>query len=112
MAKIKLLLWIFAGACLVYIIWLPDVPALSELLPGFTSMVWVAMAAPPKTPAATANRLSAAIAEAVKQPEVAKRMLDLSFEAIGSTTAEMALLLKQETERWGNVVRITGARAD
>ena len=91
---------------------LPDIPAMSELLPGFTSMVWVAMAAPPKTPAAIANRISAAIAEAVKQPEVAKRMLDLSFEAIGSTPAEMALLVRQETERWGNVVRMTGARAD
>lgn len=91
---------------------LPDVPAMSEVLSGFASKVWVAMAAPPKTPAAIANRLSAAIAEAVKQPEVVKRMLDLSFEAIGGTPAEMALLVKQETERWGNVVRITGARAD
>jgi tripartite-type tricarboxylate transporter receptor subunit TctC len=85
---------------------------MSEVLPGFASMVWVAMAAPPKTPAAIANRLSAAIAEAVKQPEVARRMLDLSFEPIGGTPAEMALLLKQETERWSNVVRITGAKAD
>ena len=91
---------------------LPDIPALSEVLPGFASMVWVAVAAPPKTPSAIANRVSASIAEAVKQPEVAKRMLDLSFEAIGSTPAEMALLLRQETERWGKVVRMTGARAD
>lgn len=91
---------------------LPDTPAMNEVLPGFASMVWVAMAAPPKTPAAVANRISAAVAEAVKQPDVAKRMLDLSFESIGSTPAEMALLVRQETERWGKVVRMTGARAD
>ena len=46
------------------------------------------------------------------QIEVVKRMLDLSFEATGGRPAEMALLLRQETERWGKVVRITGARAD
>ena len=91
---------------------LPDVPAMSEVLPGFASKVWVAMAAPPKTPAAIANGLSAAIAEAVKQPEVVRRMLDLSFEAIGGTPGEMALLVRQETERWGKVIRTTGARAD
>jgi tripartite-type tricarboxylate transporter receptor subunit TctC len=91
---------------------LPDVPAMSEVLPGFVSKVWVAMAAPPKTPTATANWISAAIAEAAKQPEVAKRMLDLSFEAIGGTPGEMALLVRQETERWSNVIRTTGARAD
>lgn len=90
---------------------LPDVSAMSEVLPGFASKVWVAMAAPPKTPAAIANRLSAAIAEAVKQPEVVKRMLDLSFEAIGGTPAEMALLLRQETERWGNVIHFANVTA-
>lgn len=91
---------------------LPDVPALSEVLPGFFSTVWVAMAAPPKTPAAIANRISAAVAEATKQPDVSKRMLELSFEAIGGTPAEMALLIKQEIERWGNVIRLTGAKAE
>lgn len=91
---------------------LPDVPTLSEALPGFVSMVWVALAAPPKTPAAIVNQLSTATAEAAKQPDLAKRMLDLSFEAIGGTPAEMALLIKEEVERWGKVVRLTGAKAD
>ena len=91
---------------------LPDVPALSEVLPGFFSAVWVAMAAPPKTPAAIANRVSAAVAEATKQPDVSKRMLELSFDAIGGTPAEMALLIRQEIERWGNVIRLTGAKAE
>jgi tripartite-type tricarboxylate transporter receptor subunit TctC len=91
---------------------LPDIPAMSEVLPGFVSMVWVAMAAPPKTPAAIANQISMSIAEAAKQPDAVKRMLDLSFEAIGGTPAEMALLIRQETERWGKVVRLTGAKAD
>jgi tripartite-type tricarboxylate transporter receptor subunit TctC len=91
---------------------LPDVPAMNEVLPGFVSQVWVALAAPPKTPAAIANRIAAAAGEAVKQPDVSKRMLDLSFEAIGGTPEHMAQMIRQETERWGKVVRLTGAKVE
>ena len=91
---------------------LPDVPAMNELLPGFASSVWVALAAPPKTPVALANRISAAVAEVAKQPDVVKRMLDLSFVSIGGTPSEMALLIRQELERWGEIVRLTGAKAE
>lgn len=91
---------------------LPDVPAMTEVLPGFASSVWVALAAPPKTPAALANRISAATAEVARQPDVVKRMLDLSFVSIGGTPSEMALLIKQELERWGEIVRLTGAKAE
>lgn len=91
---------------------LPDIPAMSETLPGFVSMVWVAMAAPPKTPVSVVSQLSTSIAEAAKQSDLTKRMLDLSFEAIGGTPAEMAQLIREETERWGKVVRLTGAKAD
>ena len=90
---------------------LPDVPAMNEVLPGFVSQVWVALAAPPKTPGAIATRISAAAGEVVKQPDVSKRMLDLSFEAIGGTPEQMARLIKQDVERWGKVVRLTGAKA-
>ena len=91
---------------------LPDTPAMAEVLPGFAAAVWVAMAAPPKTPAAVVSRISSSIAESVKQPDTAKRMLDLSFEPIGGTPAEMAQLMKQETERWSGIVRATGAKAE
>ncbi|MCC6472988.1 MAG: tripartite tricarboxylate transporter substrate binding protein [Burkholderiales bacterium] len=91
---------------------LPEVPAMNEVLPGFSSSVWVALAAPPKTPAAIAGRISAAAAEVVRQPDVTRRMLDLSFEAIGSSPEEMAHRVKQEIERWGKVVRLTGAKVE
>ena len=91
---------------------LPDVPAMNEVLPGFVSQVWVALAAPPKTPAAIANRISAAVGEVAKQPDVSKRMLDLSFEPIGGTPEEMARLIKNDVERWGKVVRLTGAKVE
>ncbi len=87
---------------------LPDVPAVAELLPGFVAVTWHGMVAPPKTPPAIVNLLSNAVAEALKQPDVAKMLLDLNVEVVGSTPAEMAQFMIQEVKRWGNVIRITG----
>ena len=91
---------------------LPDIRSVAEVLPGFVSMVWHGVVAPPKTPSVIANRLSVAIAEALKSPDVAKRMQDQSVEPIGSTPEEMAQFMKQEGERWGGVIRATGTTAD
>ena len=91
---------------------LPGVPALSEILPGFVSTVWFGVVAPSSTSSAIANKLSVAIADALKQPDVAKRALDQSVETIGGTPVEMAQFLKQERERWGRLIRTTGTKAD
>jgi tripartite-type tricarboxylate transporter receptor subunit TctC len=91
----------------------PEVPTVAEALPGFLSTLWTGMAAPPKTPAAIAGRLSAAIAAALQEPDVVKRLGELNgVEAIGSTPEEMARLMKEERERWGNVIRATGAKTE
>lgn len=91
---------------------LPNIPALTEVLPGFFSSVWQGMVAPPKTPPAIANRLSAAVIEALKQPEFAKQLIDSGLEPIGSTPAQMAQLMKEEVDRWGRVIRAVGVKAD
>ena len=91
---------------------LPGIPAMSEALPGFVALTWFGMVAPPGTPAAIVNKLSAAIAQTLQQPDVAKRLLGMSVDAIGSTPAEMALFLRQERERWDKVIRATGATAE
>ncbi|MBI4293455.1 MAG: tripartite tricarboxylate transporter substrate binding protein [Betaproteobacteria bacterium] len=92
---------------------LPDVPAMSEILPGLVVSPWWGMVAPPKTPAAIAERVSATVAEALKHPDVAKRLTDMgNLVAVGSTPAEMVRFLKVERERWGNLIRAIGATAD
>jgi tripartite-type tricarboxylate transporter receptor subunit TctC len=91
---------------------LPGIPTMSEVLPGFVSETWIGMVAPPKTPQEIATKISAAIAEALKLPDVAKGIADLSADPVGSTPAEMAVFVKQEGERWGSVIRSAGAKAD
>jgi tripartite-type tricarboxylate transporter receptor subunit TctC len=81
-------------------------------MPGFAFSYWFGMVAPKGTPPAIADKLSAAVAEALRRPEVAKRLLDVGLEAVGSTPAEMRQFMKRESERWGNVIRVTGMKAD
>lgn len=83
----------------------PDVPALTEVLPGFYSANFFGLVAPPGLSPALANRLSAAAAEALKQPDVEKKLRDLTTEPVGSTPAEAREFLTREKERWGRVIQ-------
>ena len=91
---------------------LPDVPALGESLPGFVAVAWFGIVAPPRTPAPIAERLSAGVAEALRHPDLVKRLADISAEPIGSTPAEMAAFMTQEAARWGAVIRAAGVKVD
>ena len=79
--------------------------------------MWQGLVAPSGTPAAVASRISGAVADIVRQPDVARRLADVGLadvglEAVGSSPAEMGAVMRQDRERWGKVVRETGARAD
>jgi tripartite-type tricarboxylate transporter receptor subunit TctC len=83
---------------------LPDTPAIAETLPGFASVTWYALVAPPKTPAAVVDKINAAVNEALRDPEVQKRLADLSSEPVGGTPQATASYFHDEAERWKNVI--------
>src|SRR5262245_8382938 len=87
---------------------LPDVMAISEVLPGFVATTWFAVVAPPKTPLEVAAKLSQAIAEALRLPEVAERLRSFSYRPVGMSPAETAAFLRQEAERWHEVIMAAG----
>ena len=91
---------------------LPDVPAMSETLPGFESIAWFGIVAPPKTPAAIAEKVAAGVAEALKNPDVLKRLGEMSAEPMGLRPAQTAAFMKEETERWAAVIRTAGIKLD
>jgi tripartite-type tricarboxylate transporter receptor subunit TctC len=83
---------------------LPDTPAIAESLPGFESVTWYAVVAPPHTTAAVINKVNAGMNEALRDAEVQKRLAELSAEAVGGTSQQAATYLRQEAERWKNVI--------
>ena len=83
----------------------PEVPAIDELLRGFRSETWMGIVAPPGTPSAIAGRLSGAIARVMEAAEVRRRLVELQAEPVGSSPEQMAQTIRQETERWTQVIR-------
>jgi tripartite-type tricarboxylate transporter receptor subunit TctC len=91
---------------------LPEVPALAETLPGFESVAWFGIVGPPRTPAAVAEKVAAGVAETLRNPDVLRRLSDLSADPLGMTPAETAAFMKAETERWGAVIRSAGVKLE
>ena len=85
---------------------------MAEFYPGFVSIAWFSVSAPPKTPAAIADKLSAAIVEILREPDVAKRFYELSAEPIASTPAGMTAIMKEDTERWRSIIRAAGVKLE
>ena len=91
---------------------LPHVPALAETLPGFEAVAWFGIVGPPKTPSAIAERVAAGVAEALRNPDVLRRLNDLSADPLGLSPSETAAFMKLETERWGVVIRSAGVKVE
>ena len=91
---------------------LPNVPALAETLPGFESIAWFGIVAPPKTSQGVADKVASGVQEALKLPDVQKRLADLSAEPMGLSPAETAAFMRQEVERWGAVIRAAGVKLE
>ena len=84
---------------------LPGTPTLAETLPGFEAVAWFGIVGPPKTPGAIADKVAAGVAEALKNPDLLRRLAEMAAEPMGLAPAETAAFMKQETERWSAVIR-------
>jgi tripartite-type tricarboxylate transporter receptor subunit TctC len=91
---------------------LPDVPTIAEALPGFESAAWYAVVAPPRTPRAIVEKINADINEALQQPDIIRRLVQLSAEPIGGTIADTAAYMRAEVERWHSVIKAANVKLE
>ncbi len=85
---------------------LPDVPTVREL--GFASLElegWNGLFAPGKTPREIIDRLQKESAAAVRHPEVAKRLIELGAEPVGSSAAAQDEILKRQMDQFRPIIR-------
>ncbi|MGE0797658.1 MAG: Bug family tripartite tricarboxylate transporter substrate binding protein [Lautropia sp.] len=89
--------------------WLPDVPTVREAgLPNYEVTGWNALYAPAGTPPAAIRTLAEALRDAVGQPEIQRRFLELGTEPRASTPEEMARVFRSDAEKWGQVIKQAG----
>ena len=91
----------------------PDTPTIAEAgLPGYAMEAWYAILAPRGTPQDVVDKLSAAIADAVRSPDVSEKLESLGNVPVGSTAGEAASYIDAEAKRWHDLLGATGIHLD
>ncbi len=91
---------------------LTNVPTVSEFVPGFEASQWYGIGAPRHAPAEIVEKLNMEANAFLSDPMVKARLADLGETALGGSPAQFGKLIAEETEKWGRVVRFSGAKAD
>lgn len=90
---------------------LPDLPLVSEFLPGYEAYSWYGLGVPKGTPKDVIDRLNAVVNEVLADAKVKTRFGDLGAVTIPGTPAAFGKWVADETEKWGNVVKFAGVKA-
>lgn len=90
----------------------PEVPTISEVLPGYESSAWFGLFAPGRMDAVLIRRLADAARQAVQSPEVRRRIEADGALAVGNSPEEFSRFVQSEIERWAKVVRFSGAKPE
>lgn len=90
--------------------YLPEVPAIGEIVPGYEATQWFGFLTTAGTPQAVQDRLSQEAIRALRAPDVAKHMASEGAEIVASTPAQFASYIKSETEKWGRVIKAAGIK--
>jgi tripartite-type tricarboxylate transporter receptor subunit TctC len=84
---------------------LPDVPSVSEFVPGYEATSWQGLGAPRNTPREIIDRLNVEIREALAEPKLQARLADLGGTVFNLSPTEFGTFIADETEKWGKVIR-------
>jgi tripartite-type tricarboxylate transporter receptor subunit TctC len=92
---------------------LPDVPTINESgYKGFDAVTWFGILAPAGTPKEVVAKLNAEFNKALQQPDMRKKINDEGADPAGGTPEQFATLIKEDTVRWGKIVKESGAKLD
>jgi len=91
---------------------LPDVPTMSEFVPGYEAANWYGIVAPKNTPAEIVEKLNKEINAVLAEPAMQAHIADLGETVLGGSPADYEKTIAEQTEKWGKVVTFSGAKVD
>jgi tripartite-type tricarboxylate transporter receptor subunit TctC len=91
---------------------LPDVPPISDTVPGYEVRGWNGILAPARTPRPIVSRLHQEIARIVHAPELAERLAREGVAPVGNSPTEFAAVIRADIEKWAKVIKQAGIRAN
>jgi tripartite-type tricarboxylate transporter receptor subunit TctC len=91
---------------------LPDIPTIGEFVPGYEASTWNGVTVPKDTPAEIVDVLNKEINAGLADPNIKARLADLGATVLAGTPADFGKLVAEETEKWGNVIKSAGIKAE
>jgi tripartite-type tricarboxylate transporter receptor subunit TctC len=92
---------------------MPELPTIAEAgLPGYEISTEIGFVAPAGTPRQVVEKLNSEIVKALKTPEIAQQLITLGMDPVGSTPEQYGESMRVNYEKYGKMVKISGARAD
>ena len=91
---------------------LPDVPTVSEFVPGYEASFWFGVGAPKATPAEIVDKLNKEINAALADPKMKARLADLGGTVLAGSPADFGKFIADETEKWAKVIKFAGIKAE
>jgi tripartite-type tricarboxylate transporter receptor subunit TctC len=91
---------------------LPDVPTVSEFVPGYEVSNWFGVGAPKATPAEILDRLNKEINSGLADPKIKARLADLGGIPLVGSPADFGKFIAEETEKWGKVIKSAGIKPE
>lgn len=89
-----------------------DVPTLAEQGVNVSGASWIGVVAPPGTPVAVANTVSAAIREVIALPEIQRKLREIGMTSISMSHGEFAKFYADEYRRWGDIIKAANIRLE
>ena len=90
----------------------PEIPLISDTVPGFNAMSFIGVVAPSGIPPALLRKISADIGQAVRSQEVTSRMAQLGMEPVGSTSEQYNAVIRTELDKWAQVIKTAGIKLE
>jgi tripartite-type tricarboxylate transporter receptor subunit TctC len=91
---------------------LPEIPTVGEFVPGYEASAWQGFGAPRNTPPEIIDKLNNEINAALADPKIRARLSDFGGETLAGSATDFGRLIADETEKWGKVVKFSGAKPD
>jgi len=91
---------------------LPEIPTVSDFLPGYEASGWYGVGAPKNTPTEIVDKLNKEINAALANPKMKAQLADLGGIVLALSPAEFGKLIADETEKWGKVIRAANIKPE
>jgi tripartite-type tricarboxylate transporter receptor subunit TctC len=91
---------------------LPDLPTVADFVPGYEASAWYGVGVPKGTPDDIIDKLNKEINAILAEPKAKARLADLGASLLAGSSADFGKLVADETEKWGKVVKFSGAKPD